>query len=514
MEKDKLQSSLTLLATSSVIIFLGILFSKIFSYAYRIVIARSLGAEAYGRFSLALVIIGILVAVSTLGFNQGIVRYLAFYRGKKDLSSINFLFKTSSTILIFTTIFVAVISFISSEYISTFFFKDSGLAPVLRIFSIMLPFWVLAVFYLSCIRSFERIRALTLIEQIIQNGSKFIFLLFFILLGLGEFSIYYSFFLGILLMLICAYGYCRLYLPILFLRKKQSAPEQGIFSSFFSYSWPIMFWELFASIFYWIDSILLGYFKGTSEVGFYNGIVPIVLLLNFGPELFIQLFLPMITKKYSSGDKSDVQELSKQVAKWIWIFNLPLFFLIFFFPGVLINSFFGQEFLIAETSLRLLLIGTFFSSIALVSNNLIAMAGKSKLLMLDLVLAGLLNFALNLILIPKESIFGITNSSGLEGAAISTMISTIFFSILFFIQAKKHTQIIPIRRKMLNVLLSTFFPILFVFIFREFFEITLLTLILVSIIFVLLYTICLFLFNSLDRNDKFIFQLFLSRFKK
>ena len=55
---NEFDSNLKLIAKSSVIVFAGIFLSKIFTYLYRIIIAREFGPEAYGLFSLALVISG------------------------------------------------------------------------------------------------------------------------------------------------------------------------------------------------------------------------------------------------------------------------------------------------------------------------------------------------------------------------------------------------------------------------------------------------------------------------
>ena len=62
-ENEKIDNSLKLIVKSSLVVFIGIFASKILSYIYRIVIARSpgFGPEAYGIFSLAVIVINILI---------------------------------------------------------------------------------------------------------------------------------------------------------------------------------------------------------------------------------------------------------------------------------------------------------------------------------------------------------------------------------------------------------------------------------------------------------------------
>jgi len=89
--KDKnsdLNSSLKLLAKTAFLVFVGLAFSKLFAYAYRIIIARSFGPETYGMFTLALMIIGWFTVLATVGLTQGVSRYIALYRGKGSVKKI------------------------------------------------------------------------------------------------------------------------------------------------------------------------------------------------------------------------------------------------------------------------------------------------------------------------------------------------------------------------------------------------------------------------------------------
>ena len=62
-DNKEMDRSLTLIAKSSIIMFLGILFAKILNYAYRITIARNLGPEVFGLFVHAISKVGLITAV-------------------------------------------------------------------------------------------------------------------------------------------------------------------------------------------------------------------------------------------------------------------------------------------------------------------------------------------------------------------------------------------------------------------------------------------------------------------
>ena len=73
--------SLKKIVKGSSIVFIGIFISKFLAYVYRLLIAR-VGPEQYGLFSIALGLTGILVTISVLGLNLGLMRYIPFFKGK------------------------------------------------------------------------------------------------------------------------------------------------------------------------------------------------------------------------------------------------------------------------------------------------------------------------------------------------------------------------------------------------------------------------------------------------
>ncbi|MAH49342.1 hypothetical protein CMI37_26180 [Candidatus Pacearchaeota archaeon] len=500
-----LDNSLRMIFKTSVIIFIGLFLSKIFSYIYRIVIARYLGAEIYGLFSLSIAIVGWFIAFASLGFVEGIIRYISFYRGKKDLKKISYLYKLSSTTLLISTIFMAILSFSLARLISINIFHEPGLTIFLQIFSILIPFWIFATYFLNILRSFEKVEQQSFVENIIQNFVKVAMLVLLILLGFKTNAVIFSFFAGIFAMFLAAFLYCKFKTPEIFKHTKlKSKSKKEVTRSFVSYSWPVMFFGIISSALYWIDSIVLGIFKSATEVGFYNAIIPIALLLNIAPGIFLQLLFPLITKEYSLKKFKVIKESTKQIGKWIFVINLPFFILMIIFPGAIINVLFGAEYVIGSIALRFLLIGALASSILIISHNILSMLGRSRIILFDVLIATILNIILNIWLVPKPLILGLDNSLGINGAAIATMISTLVLNLLFVIQAKHYMSIIPLRRKMVKILFISLIPLSFLLLVRKFIEIKILSAIIITIIFFLIYFALLLFFKAFDKNDLMI----------
>ncbi len=514
-EKKDLDKSLKLIVKSSSIVFIGIFLSKVFMYLYKIIIARYFGPEAYGLFSLAFMIFSWTVAISAFGLSEGLLRYTSLYRAKNEKNKINYIFKISSIILIFSSMISAITLFMLSEFISIKFFHNPELIIFLKLFSIIIPFFIFSHVFLSIIQAFEKISVHTFIFNIFQNFIKLISLFLLILIGVKTNAIIFSFLLGILSMFIISYLYCKYKLPQIFGKPKlRKSEKRKTIKNLISYSWPIMFLAFFLNIFNLIDSFSIGYFKGVLEVGFYNAAVPIATLLSLTRTIFLQLFFPLMTKMYALKNMSVINSISKQVAKWVLIINLPIFALFFIFPGVFINFLFGAEYLVAENALRFLSISALLSSVFIVSNQLLSIAGKSKLILLDIIIASVLNIILNAILVPMPKIFFIDNAFGITGAAIATMISTIVFSFLFLFQAKHYLSIIPLKRKMIRIFfIAAILAILIVFI-KQFIIINLLTMTLLGIFFFLAYLLLIFTTGCLDENDLMILKSIKNKFTK
>ena len=508
LKENQLDNSLKLIAKTSVIVLIGLVFSKIFSYVYRIIIARSFGPEVYGLFSLALTIALFFVSVSGFGLVDGLLRYIPVLRHKNKLNEINFLINKTKIIYLITGIIAPIILFLLADFISITIFHNANLSIFIKIMCLTIPLNLFINIFLVILRGFEKIGWYSFIFNIFQNVARVIIIASLILIGFNSNAsvVAWSFVIGSILTLILSSFVSRLSVKQIFIKNsfKNNLP---LYKQFFHYSWPIMLYSIMGMIFYWIDSFSIGYYKTAFEVGLYNAAVPIAMLLGFIPEIFMQLFFPLVTREYSANNPKLIEQLSKQVTKWIFMAALPIFILIFFFPGAALNLLFGSAYLPAENALRLLLVGSFISSTLVVTNNLIFVIGKSKLIMFNMLSGAFLNLVLNSILVPLPSLFSLNNSNGLLGAAFSTLISIIFINVLFLVQTKKYFSFIPIRRKMLSVALIALIPTLILFYLRSRVTLSLAMIFILALSFVIIYGLLLLISHSFDDNDWMIIRV-------
>jgi len=493
-----LGESLKILARSSIIVLITLFLSKVINYAYRVVIARFYGPEVYGLVSLALVFFSLFAVMCSYGLIDGMLRYISIFRSKKEIHKVRYIIFLSFKISLITSVISGLLLFSSAKFISVDLLHNSDLTIYLRYFSLLIPLFVFSSAFLAILRAYEYIFLNSIIQNIIQNLSKLVFLIIFSVFGWKTFSLIGSQSFGIILMLAFSYLFFRIKVSKSLVKKNISINQKNeIVTNLISYSFPMLLLGIIGSLLYWIDSFIIGYFSSVQEVGFYNAAVPIAMLFSIAPEIFLQLFFPLITKEFAQGKVDLIKELSKQVVKWIFIINLPIFLIILIFPGTIINVLFGQEFLVAENALRILSIGSFFYSISVVSNTLLLMKGRSKTILINTSIFVLFNIVFGLILVPVY---------GINGAAVSTTLCNIFSGILFIISSNKAVGIIPFRRKMIRITIISCIPLSITLILRQFFEINLFSLIIMGLIFLTVYILLLFITKSLDRNDLLIIK--------
>lgn len=505
MDKDdaKVNAYLRIILGSSVVVFIGLLISKVFSYIYRILIARYFGPETYGLFSLTIIIVGWFVTVAGLGLSDGILRYLILFNNRKGIKKAKYIFRYTIITSLITGVMAGAVLFLFSDHIAFNFFKDAQLSYYLKWFSISVPMLVITHIYLSLLRAHNKIGWYSFILNVLQNVAKVVILLFMMVIGFRHSSLIVSYAFATLSMLVVAYYASRSLMRKFSLEKELNRGEKkNIGRQIFLYSLPLLFYNLLYVVFYWIDSLALGYYKDVAIVGLYNAAVPIALLLGFTSELFIQIFLPIITKAYALKDKKLIEQLSKQVTKWILLINLPIALMLVIFPEYFLLLLFGEQFTSASNALRILALGSFFSSLFVVWHQIIYAQGRSKDFFVNMVLASLLNIVLNALLIPLNTIGSIDNSTGMVGAGIATFASILLFNVLFLKAIKNYLGAVPLRRKMINIIAAAVFPAILVSWLWNSLPSSYPLFFGLAILFGALYMGLVIVFRCLDRNDR------------
>ncbi len=486
--------SLKTITKGAGIVFIGIFISKLLTYAYRVIVAR-IGTEQYGLISLGIAVVGIFVTISLFGMNEGVLRYVSYYKGKEDKAKIKGIILTTFKITTALSLVTAILLFVFAEWISITIFHNPQLTPILKLFAIIIPFNVIREIFLSIARAFKKVEYEVYSKNIIENITKVLLTLILLYFGFNVMGAAIAYFFAILFSTIAAfYFFKKIY--ILF---KTKLPPLCPNKELFSYCWPLIFNTFIFQIILWTDTFMIGYFKSTSDVGIYNAALPTAQMMYIFPYALMTLFFPVLTELYAKESKQAFKSIYKTTTKWIFMVNAILLSFFILFSKEILQFLFGKEYVIASPILIILSCGYFFYYLMTNSNYVLMTLKKTKLIFTNTVIGASFNLVLNFILIP---IYGIL------GAAIATITSLIVIAILRFSESYYITRINPFKidflKRIFSIIIATFVTKYLINLIHPLNEIYVLLLGILS--FLPFYLLLLFLTQSFKKNDIMIMK--------
>ena len=187
---DKNEKHLKTVAKGAGLVFFGLVFSKILTYFYRLIIARYYGPEDYGLISIGLSVIGIIVVILILGMDSGLTRYVPEFNAKNDQRRLKGVILTPFMISLPISIAAAVLFWFLSPFIAGLFAKDIAtqlnLTMIFQIFSLTIPFTVCYNFLLAANRGFQKIEYNVYSDNLFFSIILVSSVALFFFLGLGR----------------------------------------------------------------------------------------------------------------------------------------------------------------------------------------------------------------------------------------------------------------------------------------------------------------------------------------
>jgi O-antigen/teichoic acid export membrane protein len=494
-EESYLNESLRKIARGAGFVLIGTIIGRAFGYGSRLIIARFLGAGEYGLISLGFAALTMAAAIAAIGLPAGITRYVSFYKGKEDEGRIKGTIISAIKMNLPVSIIAALLLFFAADWISIHFFHDADVTPVLRIFACAVPFLVVAQNLLSATVGFQEMRYRVYTENIGKEIVKFAAIVSLVALGFGVMGAAWGWVLGIVVMPFFAFYFLeKSVFPIFNTKIKAIATERELFS----FSWPLIFVGIAGMVMGFMDTLMLGYFCTSYEVGIYNAALPTAMLIRIPSLALVSLFMPVITELYARENYDDLKDTYSAVIKWILSLAFPAFLLMALFSDDIIKILFGAEYGRGAEALALLAFGFFIGTVFGVSHNIITAFGRTKIFMGCYLTGSAVNFVLNIYLIP---IFGV------NGAAMATMTSFIFVQVFYFSFAYHISKMQPFMLNHLKPIGAAIAAVLIVYMLTKYvIGISFFVLIAMLFLFFAAYFLFLLLMKGFDRNDLLVMR--------
>ena len=465
-----------------------------FGYGSRLIIAR-LGASDYGLVALGFAVMSIAATLSMVGITQGVIRYVSLYKGKEDKGGIKGTIISALKITLPLSFISAFILFWYASWISIHVFHDANLTPILRIFAIGIPFSVLANNLLSATVGFQDMRYNVYAQYIFQEPLTLTAIVILLLLGFGVVGAAWGWVLAIMLTPFLAFYFLeKKVFPVFKTKVKAVSVDKELFA----FSFPLLFAGIAGLIMGWTDTLMLGYFSSSADVGIYNVALPTAQLIRSIPGALGVIFFPVISELYARNKIEDLRRTYSAVTKWMLALIWPVFLLVLLFPEQIIKILFGAEYIAGATALSILVAGFVIGSVVGPASQTLQTYGRTKTVMMTSYIGAAINFLLNLFLIP---IYGV------NGAAIATGFSLALLYVLNFLFAYRVAKVQPLRLCYLKIILASLIAVFVVYFLTKYvIGVSLFVLIAMLFVFLALYFFLLLLMKSFEAEDLMIMR--------
>ena len=403
--------------------------NKLLSLALVIYAARILGAEGYGKFTFALAFVSLLMIFSDFGVSTIVNREFAREKEKKEefysIISLKVLLAFGTFLLILLTSF-----FIVSA-------KD------IQMTILILALFLLINSLIGVCYSFFHAR------QKMEYEAWFETLQSLMIFGLGLFILFrfpsaenlsYAYFFSSLVALIFVLLF--FHLKIFPLKIEW---DFLVWKKFLKMSWPLALIGLFGLIYSYTDSVMLGYWNMMAETGWYNAAYKIV-TAGLLPMGFVGASFYPALSKFSKESKEKFQKTWDYELRIMILLALPLVVGGMLLAPKIIYSFYSLDFAPSILAFQILILtaGIIFLYRPFY-DAMIVLNQQTKTFWITIV-GALTNVILNLILIPKYSLYG---------AAIATLITNFLILLIIIFYTRKFTFIrFPILKIFSTFLIS------------------------------------------------------------
>lgn len=171
---DEDQSSNRLMATAKEAaggafhLFWGGSLATVLSAVCAILVARFLGPEQYGVYSLALIVSGFLMLFTDYGVSQALTRFIALYKSRNEPHCIAPLVKTGLAFNVATSLIMFAIGFILTEPLTSLLISRPEMAPIVRITLILVMVYPLSTAIGYALLGFGDMKGYAMIDVVRQ----------------------------------------------------------------------------------------------------------------------------------------------------------------------------------------------------------------------------------------------------------------------------------------------------------------------------------------------------------
>lgn len=361
--------------------------------------ARVLGTAGYGVFSYAITLASFLTLFMEPGINGILIRD-ASGAAEEDRRAI---FDTAFAMkIVLILIGIAVVAFAAP-----FFTTLPGAKTLLPVVAFVLALDTLREFFSSLLRAMERMEWEAVVF-ILTNLGIVVFGFVFLLRAATPQSFGWGYVAGDAVGLVAAVAILRRYF-----KKILSFFSPSRVIPILKSAWPFAVGGIFGMLFTNTDILIISWMRSASDVGIYSAAIRIVQTLYLIPGIVQLSTLPLLSR-LAKNDRAKFRAALEQTLSMVFFASIPLSLGGIILGTPIMKLLFGAPYTPGGLSLEILMATLLFDFAATIVINALFAYDHQRSMVISAAIAGTLNVALDLLLIPP---FGIT------GSAVATLVA-------------------------------------------------------------------------------------------
>lgn len=365
-----------------------------------VALARWLGAEGVGYYTIAFAIRAILLLVCGLGTRTAMTRFVAAGLARGDHASVRGAVRAGIAVTAGVSAVVGAAWAVLAAPLSRQAFDTPSLALPFVLSALSLPFFVVTTTALAATQGFQTMRPYTGVGLVFEPVTRLLLTVAVLGLGGGVAGAMAALLAASVLTAVLAVG--SLHGLLRRLPGDDASPPWRELVAFCGQSWVA---SMATQGLLWADIVILGVLVSAADVGVYQIATRLVLLAMLVVTPLTASMAPRISFASARHDVATVTDRYVRTVHWVAWSTLPLLAGLVAVPGALLDLF-GAEFAGATSVVLLLAAGAVAEVLGAPAAVVLNQVRHNGVNMVVNLAALALNVALNLLLIPRWGIDG------------------------------------------------------------------------------------------------------------
>ena len=180
------------------------------------------------------------------------------------------------------------------------------------------------------------------------------------------------------------------------------------------------------------DTLVLTFFRSLEEVGIYNAVVPTVMIIQFFSTSIATVIFPMVAELWARKKNEYLEQGLKMLYQYSFVIMIPAVLIFLFFSETILRLMFGQAYVGGALAMQILLVALLFLGIQVITGTILRAIGQPAINTKILIQGAVINFILNILIIPKL---------GIVGAAITSLIAYFYIALRCIFKLRQFIQV-------------------------------------------------------------------------